>query len=439
MILTIHRGTKQIGGSCVELQAYNGERILLDVGMPLTKPDGSDWPRNTMTRPSQDLRREGVLPDVDGLYADATPEFSGLVLSHAHLDHHGLAHHVHPDVPVYGSRGTIAMLRVSTLFVTDAVVPSNMCELPVADSVAIGAFTVRGIPVDHAAPDSRALLIEADKQRVLYSGDLRAHGRQKHLFESLPTEAGPVDVLILEGTTIGQAHGAHGFQGEEDVEHQLSDLLKCDNGIVVVFASGQNIDRAVSVYNAALNSGRELVIDPYQAFVLMTLKDICPDAPQFDSPSVRVKFIRNHVEKMKEAGFWPLACKMSRAGKVTKEQLAEEPSRFVYIARSNSATVALLQYLLKAKLPTIVWSQWGGYLKKGGPVQGFCWEHNIEPVLIHSGGHAHPEDLVRLAKSLRPKVVVPIHTEAASMFKEMMTNVRGLNDGEGTDLALLLD
>lgn len=36
MILTIHRGAKQIGGSCVELQASSGERILLDLGMPLT-------------------------------------------------------------------------------------------------------------------------------------------------------------------------------------------------------------------------------------------------------------------------------------------------------------------------------------------------------------------------------------------------------------------
>jgi len=113
MILTIHRGSKQIGGSCVELRSDRGARILLDVGMPLTQSDGSDWPRGTMTRPVQELRREGVLPDIDGLYEDSIPEFSALILSHAHLDHYGLAHYVHPDVPVYGSRGTIAMLRAS--------------------------------------------------------------------------------------------------------------------------------------------------------------------------------------------------------------------------------------------------------------------------------------------------------------------------------------
>jgi ribonuclease J len=439
VLLTIHRGTKQIGGSCVELRAGSGERILLDMGMPLTQPDGSDWPRGTMTRPTQELRARGVLPDIEGLYADSIPGFWALVLSHAHLDHHGLAHHVHPDVPVYASRGTIEMLRVSKLFVPDATVPKDIRELPTADPVAIGSFAVRGIPVDHAAPDSRALLVEADGQRLLYSGDLRAHGRQRHLFDSLPAAAGPIDVLVLEGTTIGQAIGSHGFSDEEDVERHLIDELRQDRGIVVVIASGQNIDRAISVYLAALETGRELVIDAYQAYVLMRLKEICPSAPQFDSPSVRVKFVKSHVGTLRSAGLWDLACQMSRAGKVTSQQLAADPSRYVYLARSSGATVALLRNLARTTRLTVVWSQWSGYLRKGGVLPRFCEEHGIKPVLIHSGGHAHPEDLVALVGRIRPKVVVPIHTEAASRYAKLMPSVRVVHDGEATEVAALID
>lgn len=439
MLLTIHRGSKQIGGSCVELQAMSGERILLDVGMPLTQPDGSDWPRGTMTRPGNELRSEGILPDIDGLYAGSAPKFSALVLSHAHLDHHGLAHHVHPDVPVFGSRGTIEMLKVSNLFVPDAVVPKGMRELPVDESVDIGPFCIRGIPVDHAAPDSRALLVKADGQSVLYSGDLRAHGRQGHLFDTLPATAGPIDVLILEGTTIGQTLGSHGFPDEEDVERHLCALLKRDKNMVFVIASGQNIDRAISVYNAARATDRELVIDPYQAYVLMKLKDICPDAPQFDSPSVRVKFIKYHVEKLKDADLWGLACQMSRAGKVTSEQLAANPGRFVYLARSSGATAALLRYLARTTRSTVVWSQWSGYLKKSGPVQGFCKEKGIDPVLIHSGGHAHPEDLANLVGYLRPRAVVPIHTEAATQFAGLMPNVQIVSDGIVVEIVSLIN
>ena len=40
--------------------------------------------------------------------------------------------------------------------------------------------------------------------------------------------------------------------------------------LVAVVASGQNVDR-LACYRAARRSGRLLVIDPYQAYVLMKL------------------------------------------------------------------------------------------------------------------------------------------------------------------------
>ena len=300
-----------------------------------------------------------------------------LILSHAHLDHHGLAHHIHPDVPVYGSRGTLEMLRVSNLFIPDAAAPTNILELPIRGSLNIGPFKILGIPVDHAAPDSRALLIESDRQRLLYSGDLRAHGRQPHLFDSLTDAAGQIDVLILEGTTVGQAPESHGLSDEADVERKLCELFRQDRGLVVVIASGQNIDRSISVYLAAQASNRELVLDAYQAYVLMTLKHICPEAPQFDWPGVRVKFTRKHVAKLKDAGLWNLACKMSRVGKVSANQLADNPRDFAYLARSSGATAALLRYLAKTTRPTVIWSQWAGYLEKGGAVPRFCDEYGL--------------------------------------------------------------
>lgn len=439
MNLTIHRGSHQIGGSCVELRTQKGDRILLDAGMPLTQKNGSDWPRGTMTRPSEELRAEGVLPDIQGLYKGEQPQFSALLLSHAHLDHHGLAHHVHPDVPVYASRGTIEMLKVSQLFLPDAALPRQLHELP-KDTFQVKSFGIKGIPVDHVAPDSRALLVEADGQRVLYSGDLRAHGRHSNLFYDLPAETGHIDVLILEGTTIGQAPGSHGFPAETDVENRLCTLLKKETGIVVVIASGQNVDRAISVYQAAKDAGRELVMDAYQAYVLMVLQGICPDAPQSGSPSVRVKFVPYHVGKLKEAGLFRLACKMSRDGKVSKEQLAGAPSKFVYLARSNRPTAELLRHLVKTTRPSVVWSQWRGYLRKAGPVQDFCRENHIRMRTIHSGGHAHPADLNSLVGRLRPGVVVPIHTEAASKYQEIMPGVpvKVTTDGKPVDIASLL-
>ena len=42
MKFKIHRGTKEIGGSCVEVWTGN-TRILLDFGMPLVEKDGKEF------------------------------------------------------------------------------------------------------------------------------------------------------------------------------------------------------------------------------------------------------------------------------------------------------------------------------------------------------------------------------------------------------------
>ena len=41
MRLRIHRGTKEIGGTCIEVEAH-GKRLALDVGLPLDAPDDED-------------------------------------------------------------------------------------------------------------------------------------------------------------------------------------------------------------------------------------------------------------------------------------------------------------------------------------------------------------------------------------------------------------
>ena len=45
MKIIIHRGTHEIGGSCVEIQSKKS-RILIDIGMPLVKKDGDRFNGN---------------------------------------------------------------------------------------------------------------------------------------------------------------------------------------------------------------------------------------------------------------------------------------------------------------------------------------------------------------------------------------------------------
>ncbi len=63
MKFRIHRGTKEIGGSCVEVWTEN-TRILLDFGMPLVEKDGKEFDfRKYKTLISSELVEKGILPN----------------------------------------------------------------------------------------------------------------------------------------------------------------------------------------------------------------------------------------------------------------------------------------------------------------------------------------------------------------------------------------
>lgn len=66
MNLTIHRGTNEIGGSCVEIATVN-TRLLIDIGLPL----------DSIVKKPEDLKQ--YLPKIEG-HIDA------VFISHYHLD-----------------------------------------------------------------------------------------------------------------------------------------------------------------------------------------------------------------------------------------------------------------------------------------------------------------------------------------------------------------
>lgn len=74
------------------------------------------------------------------------------------------------------------------------------------------------------------------------------------------------------------------------------------DSLVAVVASGQNLDRLVSCFRASRRARRQLVIDPYQAYVLMKLEPLSTNIPQFSWDDVRVSFVQHQVKSLKEAG-----------------------------------------------------------------------------------------------------------------------------------------
>ncbi len=117
MKLIIHRGTQEIGGSCVELVTVNS-RILIDFGMPLVDNKGERFDSNTLKdKTVQELKESGILPDIKGLYRGEEKAIDAILISHSHMDHYGFLTYVHEDIPIYMSQGAQELINITNIFV----------------------------------------------------------------------------------------------------------------------------------------------------------------------------------------------------------------------------------------------------------------------------------------------------------------------------------
>ena len=94
----IHRGIKQIGGSCVEVES-GGQRLLVDFGLPLD---------------AEENHRQ-YIPSIAGLDG-SDPSFLGVLISHPHLDHFGLLAHISEKIPVAMGAATRRILEAAAPF-----------------------------------------------------------------------------------------------------------------------------------------------------------------------------------------------------------------------------------------------------------------------------------------------------------------------------------
>jgi ribonuclease J len=112
------------------------------------------------------------------------------------------------------------------------------------------------------------LLIEAGGRRLLYSGDIRAHGRKGALFERLVNNPPQdIDTMLMEGSSLGRLDENAQFPTEAEIEARLAENFKLP-GFVMISASAQNIDRMVSIYRACKRTERTLLLDLYAMEIL---------------------------------------------------------------------------------------------------------------------------------------------------------------------------
>ena len=417
MNFKIHRGTKEIGGSCVEVWTEN-TRIVIDIGMPLVEEDGSEFDFNKYkTLTVNELICKGILPNIEGFYTSANKLIDGVIISHPHIDHYGFSSFLHPEIQYYMGEATHKIIELTGIFTPQQNNIKNFTYFKKSKLFTIGDIKVTPFWMDHSAFDAYAFLIEANGKSLFYSGDFRKHGRKHKAFKWFKHNApSNVDYLLMEGTQIERKTKKD--KTEEDIENELVNIFSGDGKINLIYTSGQNIDRLVSIYRACKRTGKIFVIDVYTATVLQALsKYVAIPFPSKSFNNIKVIFPYFLCKRLANENNENLLYKFCNY-KITKQEIGNNKKNIVMIVRPSMKFD--LEHIQHIDGGNLIYSLWECYLQKEYTAKFIdylkCKQFDI--FKIHTSGHADIESLNQMANAIKPKNIVPIHTFRGNEYKQ---------------------
>lgn len=432
MKIIIHRGSKEIGGSCVEI-ITEISRIIIDIGIPIVNSKGNKFNIAKYDSLSvKELVSEKVLPNIKGIYKDDIDykKVDGIFISHPHIDHYGFFNYLREDVMYYIGESAKDIIDMTVIFTPLKGSIKNYLPLKSGVPLIVGDLKVTPYLMDHSAYDSYAFLIENGGRKIVYSGDFRNHGRKEKAFNFFLNNCPKnIDAIILEGTNFGRKNER--IKSEREIEIDIDKLVKDHQGITLINQSSQNIDRLVSMYKVAKRNNKILVIDFYTANLLSKLSETIPH-PSSKFHNIKVFYPRYLSNRIAKEGRKDLMYKFKNY-RISRSEINENRDNIMMLMR-NSMISDFNNIDIKNAL--FIYSMWEGYLKEDSmkKMLKFIKSNNMKFHNIHTSGHASMNTLEKMIDVINPKAIIPIHTFYPNQYFKLGKKIIILNDGESLEI-----
>ncbi|MHB8417855.1 MAG: ribonuclease J [Myxococcales bacterium] len=378
-------GLGEIGMNCL-LVEREGEAILVDCGVrfPGAEAHGVDL----------------VIPDFRPLLA-RRERLRALFLTHGHEDHIGAVPYLLreiPELPVYGTRFTLALLRQK---LDELLLAGDLREMVPRVTIALGGFEVEPLRVAHSIPDGVALAIATPEGVVIHTGDFKLDpdpldGERTDL-ERLG-QLGERGVLCLLSDSTNALVPGH-CPGERTVGPALERAIAEAPGRVVTALFASHVHRIQRLFELAGAAGRKVTLNgrsleqnvaaaaavgklAMPPGLLVGQEEAAQLAPR------RLLVLATGAQGEPRSG-------LARLASGTHPRLHLEPGdRVIFSSRvipGHEVAVAALQNAF-ARL---------GVDSFGEPIHA-----------VHVSGHAYSGDEREVIARTRPRSFVPIHGEA---------------------------
>lgn len=488
--ITVLDGAGCIGGNKI-LLAADDRSLMLDFGLNYSTYgrfyEGYNAPR--IGRGLGDYLEVGLLPDLDIYRSDLTPsdiarkchkpvKLDAIWISHAHMDHMGLAGIIDKDVPIFAGQTTAALVkglkdsRMGRDFGTDCPYiisrevkkngrslgattgppqgrdlylpgsPSSTFidfwnEIPGERTLMPGKvrhsgdlpFENKVFDVDHSVYGASALAVECSERWIVYTGDLRLHGVRGDTTKDFVKDAKSLQprCLIIEGTRCERGEDAD--VSEAEVAKNCGVAVAEEDGCVLADFGPRNFERLDTFLDIAKKSGRHLVVTTADAYFLKALEASEPrgrldqvllfdpiSAPQGAKRSITEELSDQLVNAVK-LGRSPEEYILCFSQGELGNLIDIKPKGGTYIY-SNSESFAEEQEFTFERLSN--WLDLFGMEKVGFRMQSN--KGRMTPKFIkgyHASGHASSDDLLEIVRTIGPEMVIPVHTTAPLLFQQL--------------------
>lgn len=484
--VTFYGGINEIGGNKF-LVEDRGTKVFLDFGMQMGKANNYfaefSQPRNL--NGMGDLFEFGLLPKLEGIYRkdyskhmqfndDHKKETSvdAVLLTHAHIDHGAYIHYLRPDIPIFCTEQTKLIMQCfqdtgsHEEYITykenfriyennkgemsrakddknREIIQRNINIITPYKKFNIDSIEVEPIPVDHSLAGVCGFILHTSKGSIAYTADIRFHGRRKQESEKFVEKCATSDIdhILCEGTRVDEPTSTTEFEVEKDIK----DIVNTTKSLVAVSYPIRDLDRLLSFYNAAKETGRNLVIDLKQAYLLKLFQEseICKGVyPQVDDPVIRVynprkswglidkdrdhwtdKIVladydvweREFIDRNNSVDYRDVSSKQGEFMFYCSDYRLQElidirPSEDSSYIRSSTEPFDDEMRLDHARIKR--WLVHFGLLKK---------EENWS--VTHVSGHGSRDQIKYVVQETKAKNLVPIHTEHEEYFNKWHDNV----------------
>jgi|GEM_PF-276678 ribonuclease J len=405
-------GAESIGGNFVRIE--DGDRVLIfDQGIRFDIMANYYTPFIT-PRSIAELRDLGALPKSEW-YRGA----SEIYISHMHLDHLGALSNiperanVHlPSLTVYESLEE--KWRESPTWLS--LIPRKyFVNLEEQKPLETDKNDVMAIPVSHSAHPSYALLYFGKDETVLYTGDFRVESfLEKEEFvkikggEDLFTYLGEnkdlkVDTLIIEGTNIGSSRPPI---TPADASKMIKEIALNHRPIIATLHP-LDIEYAHFMAKLATELGMKCYVASEHTARLLE---------KFPHQPLKPAIIEEYVS-------YPTFLEKSTLDDVEEHSLILVSYREVAdllrdLASINPSllkdAVSIISEPEPEREEAIEYSVLANWFMKVG----------VQHYTIRASGHYYPYQLKRIIAEIRPKNVLPIHTERPRLFSKNLDRLR---------------